>query len=199
MRLVVLISGGGSNLQAIIDAIQNQHLNAEIVLVVSNRKNAYGLERAQSAGIETRYIPLKPYKTAGKTREEYDADLAALVQGYSPDLIVLAGWMHILTSPFLEAFPNQVINLHPALPGSFPGTHAIERAYEAYQAGEIERSGIMVHYVIPEVDAGEVIIKAEVPILPVDSLDDFEARMHTTEHRLIVKAIALCAMRKNAS
>jgi len=197
MRIVVLISGGGSNLQAIIDAIHSQHLNAEIVLVVSNRKNAYGLQRAEADDIETLYFPLKPYKEAGKSREDYDADLAATIREYAPDLIVLAGWMHILTPAFLEPFPNKVINLHPALPGMFPGTNAIERAYEAYQSGEIESSGIMVHYAVPEVDAGEVIIQAEVPILPGDSLEDFETRMHTTEHRLIVQAVALCAMQKN--
>ncbi len=195
MRVVVLISGGGSNLQAIIDATQAGHLDAQIALVVSNRKSAYGLQRAQDAGIETLYFPLKPYKSAGKSREAYDTDLAAAIQPYQPDLIVLAGWMHIFSPAFLQAFPRKVINLHPALPGAFPGTQAIERAYEAYQAGEIESSGIMVHYAVPEVDAGEVIIQAEVPILPDDAFEDFAARMHATEHRVIVQAIALYAMR----
>lgn len=195
IRLVVLVSGGGSNLQAIIDAIHKQHLRAEVVLVVSNRKNAYGLQRAEDAGIPTLYSPLKPILAAGKSREAYDADLAAAIAEHSPDLIVLAGWMHILSPAFLERFPNKVINLHPALPGTFPGTQAIERAYEAYQVGAIDRSGIMVHYAVPEVDAGEVIIQAEVPILPDDSLEDFAERMHATEHRLIVQAIALCGVR----
>jgi formyltetrahydrofolate-dependent phosphoribosylglycinamide formyltransferase len=191
MRLVVLISGSGTNLQAIIDAIKAKHLKAEIVAVVSNRKAAFGLSRAEQAGIETLYFPLKPYTDAGKSREDYDADLAEKLKAYKPDLIVLAGWMHIVSPVFLEAFPNRVINLHPALPNEFAGTNAIERAYEAAQKGEIRRSGIMVHYVIPEVDAGEVIIQAEVPILATDLLEDFAARMHATEHKLIVQAIAL--------
>jgi formyltetrahydrofolate-dependent phosphoribosylglycinamide formyltransferase len=193
MRLVVLISGSGTNLQAIMDAIAKEHLKAEIVFVVSNRKSAYGLERAANAGIETLYFPLKPYTDAGKSRADYDADLAAKVKVYQPDLVVLVGWMHVLSPAFLEHFSQQVINLHPALPGEFAGVNAIERAYEAAQNGEINRSGIMVHYAIPEVDAGDVIIHAEVPILKTDSLEDFEKRMHTTEHQLIVKAIALLA------
>jgi folate-dependent phosphoribosylglycinamide formyltransferase PurN len=97
--------------------------------------------------------------------------------------------MHILSAAFLDHFPNKVINLHPALPGQFAGTHAIQRAYEAYQRGEIEHTGCMVHFTIPEVDAGPVIVKAEVPILPTDSLADLEARMHQAEHEVLVTAV----------
>jgi formyltetrahydrofolate-dependent phosphoribosylglycinamide formyltransferase len=186
-RLSVLVSGGGSNLQAIINAINSQQLDAEIVVVVSNRKSAYGLERAKQAGIPTLYFPLKPYKDMG--REVYDAELAKQIQPYQPDFIVLAGWMHILSSAFLDCFPRQVINLHPALPGQFAGVQAIQRAYEAYQRGEITHSGCMVHYAIPEIDAGAVIEKAVVPILPYDTLADFEARMHEIEHRTLIEAL----------
>jgi len=193
MRLVVMISGSGTNLQAIIDAIESNHLNARVVAVVSNRKDAFGLQRAEEVGIDCVYFPLKLYKDQGKSREEYDADLAATVAVYQPDLVVLAGWMHILSPTFLEQFPQKVINLHPALPGEFAGTNAIQRAFIAAREGKIKRSGIMVHYAIPEVDAGDVIIHAEVPILRKDTLDDFEKRMHLTEHKLIVKAIALLA------
>ena len=161
-----------------------------MVLVVSNRKAAYGLVRAERAGVPTLYFPLKPYRDAGLSREQYDADLAERVAAYKPDLIVLAGWMHILSPAFLDRFPNRVINLHPALPGMFPGTHAIERAFEAFRRGEITHSGCMVHYAVPEVDAGPVIVQAEVPINDTDTLETFEERMHTTEHRLIVEAIA---------
>lgn len=195
LRLIVLISGSGTNLQAIMDAIAKGHLKAEIAAVVSNRKNAYGLVRAAEAGIETLYFPLKPYTDEGKSRDEYAADLAAKIKAYNPDLIVLAGWMHILSSAFLDEFPRKVINLHPALPGEFTGVNAIERAYEAAQRGEITRSGIMIHYAIPEVDAGDVIMLGEVPILENDSLEDFEARMHATEHQMLVQAIALLAER----
>ncbi|MEO1290451.1 MAG: phosphoribosylglycinamide formyltransferase, partial [Chloroflexota bacterium] len=158
LRLVVMISGSGSNLQAIIDAIEKKHLKAKIVAVVSNRRKAYGLERAQKHGIDSVYFPLKPYKDEGKSRKEYDADLAQAVELYRPDLIVLAGWMHILSPAFLDKFPKQVINLHPALPGEFDGTNAIERAFIAGQEGRIKYTGIMVHYAIPKVDAGDVII-----------------------------------------
>ena len=193
MRLVILISGSGTNLQAIIDAVKARHLKAEIAAVVSNRKAAYGLERAKEAGIESLYFPLKPYTDAGKSRADYDSDLAEKLNAFQPDLIVLAGWMHVFSPAFLEKFPQRVINLHPALPNEFAGTNEIERAFEAAQKEDLRRSGIMVHYVIPEVDAGEVIIQAEVPILPSDSLEDFAARMHATEHKLIVQAIALVA------
>ena len=189
MRLVVMVSGSGSNLQAILDAIGDGRLAAEVVLVVSNRKAAYGLVRAQTAGIPTLYFPLKPYTESGRSREMYDRDLAEKVGAYAADLIVLAGWMHIFSPAFLEKFPNKVINLHPALPGSFAGTQAIERAFEAFQAGEIAYSGCMIHYVVPEVDAGPTIDQEEVPIYGEDSLEEFEARMHSAEHRLIVRAI----------
>lgn len=188
-RLVVMVSGNGSNLQALIDAIQADRLDAEIVLVASNRKDAYGLIRAEQAGIPTLYFPLKPYKDAGKSREKYDADLAMRVRTCAPDLIVLAGWMHVLSSSFLNHFPNQVINLHPALPGQFAGTHAIQRAYEAFQQGAITETGCMVHVVVPEVDAGPVIAQVVVPIYPEDTRETLEARMHEAEHALIVEAV----------
>jgi formyltetrahydrofolate-dependent phosphoribosylglycinamide formyltransferase len=188
-RLVVLISGSGNNLQALIDATSSRELDASIALVVANRKAAYGLERAAQAGIETLYFPLKPYTDAGRSRADYDADLAARVAAYTPDLIVLAGWMHILSTAFLDRFPGQVVNLHPALPGTFPGTDAIRRAFDACQRGEISGSGCMVHYAVPQVDAGAVIAQAVVPYQPGDTLAAFEARMHEAEHRLIVEGV----------
>lgn len=188
-RLVILISGSGTNLQAIVDAVDRGELAAVIPLVVSNRQAAYGLVRAQEAGIPSLYFPLKPYRDAGKSRQQYDADLAAEIQRVEPDLIVLAGWMHILSAAFLNQFSNRVINLHPALPGHFDGVQAIERAFAAYQRGAIEHSGCMVHLAIPEVDAGPVVAQAIVPIRPDDSLADFAARMHEAEHELIVEAI----------
>jgi len=187
-RLVVMISGSGTNLQALIDACRNGDLAAEIVLVVSNRHDAYGLERAREAGIERLYFPLKPYRIAGESREVYDADLAAKIKPYEPDLIVLAGWMHVLTPAFLNQFPGQVINLHPALPGQFDGVDAIKRAYDAYERGEITYSGCMVHYAVPEVDSGPVVEQTLVTFREGDLLEDFEMRMHAAEHQLIVYA-----------
>ncbi|MCK6626452.1 MAG: phosphoribosylglycinamide formyltransferase [Anaerolineae bacterium] len=188
-RLAVFISGNGSNLQAIIDAIHAGQLAARIELVVSNRRDAYGLIRAKEVNIPTLYFPLKPYLESGQSREQYDLALAERVAAYQPDLIVLAGWMHVLSAAFLERFPQRVLNLHPALPGCFAGTHAIERAYAAFQRGEIDHTGIMVHWVVPEIDAGPVIATAEVPIYSADSLATLESRVHTAEHHLLVEAI----------
>jgi formyltetrahydrofolate-dependent phosphoribosylglycinamide formyltransferase len=196
MRMVVMISGSGTNLQALIDAITNGTLNAEIALVVSNRRDAQGLERARKAGIPTLYFPLKPYTDTGKPREQYDEDLANKLLLLEPDLIVLAGWMHVLSPAFLNKFADMVINLHPALPGIFNGTNAIERAYEAFLAGEITHSGCMVHFAIPEVDMGRVIVQAVVPILPGDTLASFSRRMHQTEHEIIVQAVRILIARQ---
>lgn len=192
-RLAVLISGEGTNLQAIIDATESGRLpDTRVVVVVSNRKAARGLLRAQRHGIPTIYHPLLPYRKAGKSRQEYDADLAALLKPYKPDLIVQAGWMHILSDAFLRHFPGKVVNIHPALPGTFPGMHAIERAYEAYQRGEITHTGVMVHWVPDEgVDEGPVILQRQVPIYPDDTLEDLETRIHAVEHELYPEAIAL--------
>jgi len=188
-RLAVLISGGGTNLQAIIDATAAGRLDAEIAVVVSNKSKAFGLERARRARIETLVFTAKGYRGREGWRADFDADLAARVVEHRPDLIVLAGWMHVLSERFLERFPRRVINLHPALPGQFAGTRAIERAFEAHQRGELERSGVMVHWVIPEIDAGDPITTAEVPFVSGDTMEEFEARVHETEHRLIVEAI----------
>jgi len=189
--LAILISGSGSNLQAIIDAVQEGRLHARIAVVVSNRKAAYGLERAEKAGIPTRYHPLKPYRDAGRQRADYDADLAALLAEYRPDWIVLAGWMHIFSDAFLRHYPQRIVNLHPALPGQFPGAHAIEDALAAYQRGEVDHTGVMVHLVPDErVDEGPVLATRAVPILAGDSRDSLAARIHATEHDLLVATLS---------
>jgi formyltetrahydrofolate-dependent phosphoribosylglycinamide formyltransferase len=189
MRLVVMVSGNGSNLQAILDAISTGELNAQVVLVVSNRREAYGLVRAEKANVPTLYFPLKPFTQAGKPRTAYDAELAHAILPYQPDYVVLAGWMHILSEAFLTHFPRRVINLHPAKYGAFDGTNAIERAYEAYRMGQITESGCMVHYAIPKVDAGEVLAQANVPLYADDTLESFAERMHAQEHRLLVEVL----------
>ena len=153
-RLVVLISGNGSNLQAILDACQSGELDAQVVSVISNKADAYGLIRAKNVGVEAIHFA----KLENETRLEYDTRLAAYVATCLPDYVILAGWMRILSSTFLSSFPDRVLNIHPALPGMFPGTHAIERAFEAYQRGEIEHTGVMVHLVPDEgVDNGPVL------------------------------------------
>jgi phosphoribosylglycinamide formyltransferase 1 len=185
-RLVVLISGNGSNLQAILDARQSGALDADVVAVISNLKEAYGLERARLAGVPAVHFP----KAKERDRREYDAALAEAAASYQPDWIVLAGWMRILSAEFLNRFPNRVVNLHPALPGTFPGTHAIERAYDAFLVRAIDHTGVMVHLVPDEgIDSGPVLAQETVPILPEDSLASLEARVHTVEHRLLVNAL----------
>ena len=185
-RLVVLISGNGSNLQAILDACDSGELNAKVVSVISNKADAYGLVRARNAGVEAIHFP----KQGNETRQEYDARLAAHVSTCLPDYIVLAGWMRILSSSFLSCFPNRVLNLHPALPGIFPGLHAIERAYEAYQRGDIQYSGVMVHLVPDEgVDNGPVLGQQKIHFMLDESLEQFEARVHEVEHWLLVDTL----------
>jgi formyltetrahydrofolate-dependent phosphoribosylglycinamide formyltransferase len=187
-RVVVLISGSGTNLQALIDACNSGKLEAEIVLVVSNRKAAFGLERAKNAGIKTLYFPLKPYRDAGRSREAYDADLASRIANFAPDLIVCAGWMHIDSGALIDGFPNRIINLHPALPGEFPGAHGIEDAFQAWEQGQITRSGCMVHHVIRDLDAGEPIATKLVPFEIGDTLEVYAQRLHKAEHDLIVES-----------
>jgi len=191
-RLAVLISGTGTNLQALIDATRDGRLPGVCVaVVVSNRKAAYGLERARAQGIPTIYHPLLPYRRPGKSRADYDADLVTLLAPYRPDLIVQAGWMHILGEPFLRHYRGRVLNIHPALPGAFPGMHAIERAYDAYRRGEITETGVMVHWVPDErVDEGPPLIVERVPILPDDTPETLEARVHAVEHDVYVRAVA---------
>ena len=192
-RLVVLISGSGTNLQAILNACADGSLPASVVAVLSNQPEAYGLIRAQSAGVAAVAFP----RADGESRSDYDSRLAAVVSGYAPDFVVLAGWMRILTSQFLNHFPNRVINLHPALPGMFPGTHAIQRAYEAAQRGEIDRTGIMVHLVPDEgVDNGPVLGTQEIFFQPGETLEAFEQRVHSVEHILLVETLKKVLVRR---
>lgn len=209
----------GSNLQALIDAIDNGTLpSSRITQVLSNRKAAFGLTRAQKHDIPTAVLSLKTWlgKNPDKTRQDYDETLAHAVlaggqgrsqdviadlqagrtphidEAHKPHLIVLAGFMHIVSPTFLSVLGSQVpcINLHPALPGQFDGIEAIERAYDAFQRGELRdnTTGVMVHEVIAQVDRGEPIIVEEVPIRQQDSLDDVKTRIHDVEHRIIVDA-----------
>ena len=125
-----------------------------------------------------------------RRRRDYDADLARLVKSFGIDWIVLAGWMHVFSQAFIESYRQRILNLHPALPGTFPGTHAIERAYEAYQRGEITHTGVMIHLVPDEaVDDGPVVAQSAVAIEPTATLEELEARIHDTEHGLIVETI----------
>ncbi len=200
-RLVVLISGSGTNLQAILDACgQNPGstsptIKARVVAVFSNRTDAYGLVRAESAGVPAIAVP----KPTELERTAYDALLAARVAEYNPTWIVLAGWMRVLSDSFLSRYPGRVINLHPALPGAFPGTHAIERALAAFQNGQIASTGVMVHLVPDEgVDDGPVLAQEVVPIYPQDNLTLLGERVHAVEHRLLVDVINRLTQEKDS-
>ena len=193
-RLVVLASGSGTNLQALIDAVEEGRLDAEVTRVIVNRRGALARRRARRAGIPEECRPLDPYLESAtdrlEARHRYDADLADAVAACRPDLVVLAGWMHLLSMAFLDRFPGRVVNLHPALPGMFPGAHAISDTWSAYQAGEIRSAGVMVHYVVDEgVDDGPVIATEEVPIREGDTIDTLEERIHRVEHGLLVDAV----------
>jgi phosphoribosylglycinamide formyltransferase-1 len=190
-RLVVLASGSGSNLQATIDGCVSGRIDAGVVGVVSNRPDAYALTRAGEAGIDTELV----IRLDGEERRHYDARLAGAVASFEPDWIVLAGWMRILTSEFLDRFPERVVNLHPALPGDLPGINAIERAWDEAVAGMRTESGVMVHLVPDEgVDDGPVLASRVVPVDASGTLDAFAAAVHDTEHELLVETLArLCA------
>ena len=187
-RIVVLASGSGTNCQALIDACAQGEIDGQIVGVVSNNSDAGVLARAQSAGIESHVV-----EHSGKeplVRRAADARLIELVSGLAPDLVVLAGWMRILGAEVGSAFP--MINLHPALPGQFPGIRAIERAFEAWTEGQVTNSGVMIHWVPDEgVDVGPVIVTEAVPFQDSDELMDFAARIQACEHRLIVEGCRL--------
>ena len=189
-RLVVLVSGSGSNLQAIIDACADGRLPADVVAVVSNKPDVFALQRADAAGVPAVHVGVHP----GEERADYDARLADVVAGFDTDWIVLAGWMRILTMSFLGWFPNRVVNLHPALPGELPGVRAIERAWDEFEAGTRTRSGVMVHLVPDEgVDDGPVLGTAEIDLAPFTDRDSFETSVHEIEHRLLVEVLGeLC-------
>ena len=190
-RLVVLASGSGSNMQAIVDACAAGTIDAQVVGVVSNRIDAYALVRADHASIDTELVEM----FADETRHDYDTRLAGAVASFEPDWVVLAGWMRLLTMNFLGHFSERVVNLHPALPGQLPGTRAIERAWEQARSGDRASSGVMVHLVPDEgVDDGPVLAVREIPIDTSGTLEEFADTVHATEHALLVETLStLCS------
>ena len=188
IRLVVLISGNGSNLQAIIDNIANHDLPAQIVAVISNKADAFGLERAKKAGIEQRVLSHQDFAD----REAYDQALQEIIDNYQPDLIILAGFMRILTNNFVEHYANKMLNIHPSLLPKYKGLNTHQRAIDA---GEKEH-GCSVHFVTPELDDGPVILQATVPIMPDDTAETLAQRVHEQEHRIYPEAIRLFAENK---
>jgi phosphoribosylglycinamide formyltransferase-1 len=196
IRIVALVSGNGTNLQALIDAASRGEVNASIALVVSSDPGAPALERAARAGIPAIAMPFRrnPGVDSKASRAAYDAALAETILPYKPDYVLLLGWMRILSGSFISRFSGAIVNLHPALPGAFPGTHAIERAWEACARGEIAETGVMTHFVPDEcVDAGPVIALERVPLREGETLDELEARMHETEHALVIRTVRMLA------
>ena len=188
-QIAVLVSGSGTNLQAIIKASRSGSLEAKISVIISNKKNIYAERRAKKASIPYVVFDFESYCKLGFSRMSYDLELVDIINLFKADLIVLAGWMHILNGEFLDQFPNKVINLHPALPGEFPGANAIQEAWNKFKQKKMNQTGVMIHWAVPEVDAGEPILVAKVPMKKGDSFEKFKKRLHSVEHRLIVQAI----------
>jgi formyltetrahydrofolate-dependent phosphoribosylglycinamide formyltransferase len=182
-RVAVLISGRGSNLQALLDAQQDAY---EIVLVVANVPGAGGLDRARAGGVEALTLDHKPY---GKDREAFERDLDALLIQRNVEIVALAGFMRVLTPFFVRAWAGRLVNIHPSLLPKYPGTKTHERALEA---GDTEH-GATVHLVVEEVDAGEIIGQASMPILPGDTPETLAERVLTIEHTLYPDCLAKLA------
>ena len=181
-RLGVLISGRGSNLQAIIDAIKAGRLKATVAIVISNRADALGLDKARAAGIETLVLPQSAYST----REEYDQVLVQHLQERQVDLVCLAGFMRLLGHVFIDAFPNAVLNVHPSLLPAFPGLDAQRQAWEH----GVRVSGATVHLVTVDLDAGPIVAQAAVPVHAADPPATLAARILVEEHRIYPPAMA---------
>jgi len=188
IRLVVLISGNGSNLQAIIDDIANNNLPAQVVAVVSNKADAFGLERAKKAGIEQRVLSPKEFAD----REHYDRALKDLIDEYQPDLIILAGFMRILSNEFVHHYLNKMMNIHPSLLPKYKGLNTHQRAIDA---GD-KKHGCSVHFVTPELDDGPVVLQATVEIKDNDTAETLAKRVHEQEHKIYPEAIRMFAENK---
>jgi len=185
-KIGVLISGSGSNLQSIIEAVKSGRIDGEITVVISNEPAAYGLTRAADNGIATRVVKHNDYLE----RQDFDRELVRVLQESSVELVVLAGFMRVVGTGLLDAFPKRVINIHPALLPAFPGT---DGQAQAFNYG-VKLAGCTVHFVDEKVDHGPIIIQAAVPVLNGDSQDDLKARILKCEHKIFPQAIAFyCA------
>lgn len=185
LNIGVLVSGNGTNLQSILDACTGGKLKARVVCVISNKTDAYGLERARKAGIPALHLDHRAH--AG--REAYDEALVATLREFGVELVVMAGFMRIITPVLLEAFPMAVMNIHPALLPAFPGLHAQRQALEY----GVKVAGCTVHFVDPGTDTGPIIIQAAVPLVEGDTEETLSARIQKEEHRIYPEAIRLFA------
>ena len=182
-RLGVLISGRGSNLQALIDAVANRRLDAVITVVISNREDAGGLDRARRAGIETIGLSHRGWSS----RDDYDRALVKELQKRRVDVVCLAGFMRVLGRAMIEAFPNRILNIHPSLLPSFPGVDAQRRAFDH----GVKVAGVTVHLVTTELDGGPIVLQRVVPVLETDTADTLAARLLEEEHHAYVEAVRI--------
>jgi len=180
-RIAILVSGAGSNMEAIISAYRQGSLEAEIAIVISDNPEAAGLGKARSRGIKTLAVPYRK----GISREENEAPIIEALRAERVEWVVLAGFMKILTGGFVQSFPNKIVNIHPALLPAFPGAHAIRDALE--MAADI--TGVTVHIVDELVDHGPIIAQEEVPVLPGDTEETLASRIHAVEHKLYPRAL----------
>jgi len=181
--IAVLVSGGGTNLQAIIDACERGEIPCRVALVLSNKEDAYGLVRAKKHGIPTEVVRHRDFPS----REAFDERLVETIRRSGAELVCLAGFMRVLTPVFVRAFPNRILNIHPALLPSFPGTHAQKQALEY----GVRFSGCSVHFLDEGVDTGPIIVQAVVPVYDDDTEDSLGSRILTQEHRIYPMAIRL--------
>jgi phosphoribosylglycinamide formyltransferase-1 len=184
LKIGVLVSGRGSNLQAIMDNIENGSLSAQVAVVISDQADAFALERARKHNIPAVQVSAKGFK--GK-REEYDALLVQELRKFKVELVVLAGFMRIITRVLVQAYPNRIMNIHPALLPAFPGLHVQKAAIDH----GVKFSGCTVHFVDEGMDTGPIIIQAVVPVLDTDTEDSLSARILKQEHRVFSRAIQL--------
>jgi phosphoribosylglycinamide formyltransferase 1 len=179
----VLISGRGSNLQALIDAVGDARLDARIAVVISNRADAAGLERARAAGIEALVMDHRAYPS----RDAYDGELAEALRSRGVSLVCLAGFMRLIGAPLLDAFPEAIVNIHPSLLPAFPGVDAQRQALEH----GVKLAGATVHLVTRELDGGPIVMQSVVPVRDDDTVDSLSARILVEEHRIYPEAVAL--------
>jgi phosphoribosylglycinamide formyltransferase 1 len=185
INLAVLISGRGSNLQALIDACARPDFPARIAVVISNIQDAGGLERAHKAGIATETVPHKNYKG----REAFEDALMGALKKYDIDLVCLAGFMRLLTPRFIDHWPERLVNIHPSLLPDYKGTHTHERVLADHKT----ESGCTVHYVVPEMDSGPIIVQKKVPVIAGDTPDTLAARVLEQEHLAYPEAVIMVA------
>ena len=180
LKIAVFVSGGGTDLQSVIDAVKNNSINGEIAIVISNRKNAYGLERARQSGIETAVV------------RKDDELIVKMLKERNVGLVVLAGYLAILTDVLIDAYPNKIINIHPSLIPSFCGPgHYGMHVHEKVLARGVKVTGATVHFVSSEVDGGPIILQEACNIDDLDNAEDIQARVLEIEHRILPKAVAL--------